>query len=80
FIGFDGFVSRSDARRMCSERACRVLSTSRSGRRPYGCRSGRWSGWGSGSCHAFFDVHDGEHTVDDIGVELADADAAREQI
>ena len=34
FIGFDGFVSRSDARRMCSERACRVLSTSRSGRRP----------------------------------------------
>ena len=28
----------------------------------------------------FFDVHDGEHTVDDVGVELADADAAREQI
>ena len=28
----------------------------------------------------FFDVHDGKHTVDDVGVELADADAAREQI
>ena|SRR5688572_20523390 len=28
----------------------------------------------------FFDVHDGKHMLDDVGVELADADAAREQI
>ena len=28
----------------------------------------------------FFDVHDGKHMLDDVGVELADADAAGEQI
>jgi hypothetical protein len=33
-----------------------------------------------GHATLFFDVHDGEHTVDDIGVELGVADAAREQI
>ena len=28
----------------------------------------------------FFDVHDGKHMIDDVGVGLADADAARRQV